>query len=136
MLGYVFSSSLGGDPALLAEASSHEAGHLFGLQHQSVWTFNTLTQQYHQTRYNPGGGVRTPIMGVAYDAPRLPGTTVPAPVRPHFKMTWASSRIRRQEVCPTTVLATRRTILPARRDRLAAANHRNDREFSRPHWPQ
>src|SRR5262249_13151547 len=33
---YVFSQALGNDPHYIGEAVSHEAGHLFGLNHQSV----------------------------------------------------------------------------------------------------
>jgi hypothetical protein len=56
---------LNGDPKDTAEATSHEAGHAFGLQHQSVWSGNTLVQEY-----NPGDSLRAPVMGVSYSAAR------------------------------------------------------------------
>jgi hypothetical protein len=64
-VGYAFSLTLGGTSKNIAEAVSHEAGHLFGLQHQSRWNGNTLIDQYHS-----GSGDWAPIMGVAYQAAR------------------------------------------------------------------
>ena len=36
-VGYAFSGTLGGNTKNTAEAAAHEAGHLFGLQHQAQW---------------------------------------------------------------------------------------------------
>ncbi|MBY0589471.1 hypothetical protein K2X85_20030 [bacterium] len=51
----------------IAEDASHEAGHSFGLEHQSSWTFNTSTLSWTLTEYNPGSGAWGPIMGDARD---------------------------------------------------------------------
>ena len=65
-VGYVFENNLGnGHPKYVAEAASHEAGHLFGLQHQATWNGGSLAEQY-----NSGGGTWAPIMGVGYSMPR------------------------------------------------------------------
>ena len=65
-VAYVFEDALGnGNPRYLAEAISHEAGHLFGLQHQAVWNGNTLA-----SGYNSGSGDWAPIMGTGYYADR------------------------------------------------------------------
>lgn len=64
--GYVFSDALGrGNARYVAEATSHEAGHLFGLLHQSTWVNGQL-----QNEYNPGNSGWAPIMGVGYYASR------------------------------------------------------------------
>jgi hypothetical protein len=61
-VGYVFENNLGnGNAKYVAEAASHEAGHLFGLQHQALWSGSTLVQSYHQ-----GANGWAPIMGVGY----------------------------------------------------------------------
>ena len=61
-VGYVFEDALGnGTPRYVAEAASHEAGHLFGLLHQSTWVNGQL-----QDEYNPGNSSWAPIMGVGY----------------------------------------------------------------------
>lgn len=62
-VGYVFANSLGNNAKYIAEAASHEAGHLFGLQHQALWNGTTLVSQY-----NSGNGNYAPIMGVGYYA--------------------------------------------------------------------
>jgi hypothetical protein len=65
-VAYVFEDSLGnGNPRYVAEAASHEAGHLFGLAHQAVWSGGTLT-----AGYNSGTGDWAPIMGTGYYADR------------------------------------------------------------------
>lgn len=65
-VAYVFEDALGnGNPRYLAEAISHEAGHLFGLQHQAVWSGSTLVEGY-----NSGSGNWAPIMGTGYYAER------------------------------------------------------------------
>jgi serralysin len=63
---YVFSGNLAnGTVKYVAEASAHEAGHTFGLQHQSVWNGPTKVAEY-----NPGTALSAPIMGRSYDAAR------------------------------------------------------------------
>ncbi|MCE9528012.1 MAG: choice-of-anchor D domain-containing protein, partial [Planctomycetales bacterium] len=64
--GYVFSDALGhGTARYVAEATSHEAGHLFGLLHQSTWVNGQL-----QDEYNSGNSSWAPIMGVGYYSTR------------------------------------------------------------------
>ncbi len=64
--GYVFEDALGnGNARYVAEATSHEAGHLFGLLHQSTWVNGQL-----QDEYNAGNSGWAPIMGVGYYANR------------------------------------------------------------------
>jgi len=64
--GYVFSDALGhGTARYVAEATSHEAGHLFGLLHQSTWVNGQL-----QDEYNSGNSGWAPIMGVGYYSTR------------------------------------------------------------------
>ncbi len=61
-VGYVFEDALGnGNAKFVAEAASHEAGHLFGLQHQSKYSGTTLVESYHS-----GTGDWAPVMGVGY----------------------------------------------------------------------
>jgi hypothetical protein len=65
-VAYVFENALGnGNPRYVAEAVSHEAGHLFGLQHQAVWSGSTMVESY-----NSGSGSWAPIMGTGYYADR------------------------------------------------------------------
>jgi hypothetical protein len=65
-VAFVFANSLaGGNPRYVAEASSHEAGHLFGLEHQATWNAGQLV-----TEYNAGTASWAPIMGVGYYADR------------------------------------------------------------------
>ena len=49
----------------LLKATAHEAGHEFGLNHQSTWSGTTLTAEY-----NPGNSPTAPIMGNSYSAER------------------------------------------------------------------
>jgi hypothetical protein len=63
-VGYVFSNNLSSARSV-AECASHEAGHLFGLYHQSVWSGTTLVQEY-----NPGNSAWSPIMGNSYSGAR------------------------------------------------------------------
>jgi hypothetical protein len=63
---WVFSKNLlNGDPKDTAEAASHEAGHAFGLEHQSVYSGTTKTAEY-----NPGNSLIAPVMGNSYSAAR------------------------------------------------------------------
>jgi trimeric autotransporter adhesin len=64
-VGYVFENDLGSSARYVAEASSHESGHLFGLRHQSVWSGGTLVETY-----NSGNASWAPIMGNSYSAAR------------------------------------------------------------------
>jgi hypothetical protein len=64
---FVFPGRLAdGDPKHVAEASSHESGHTFGLFHQSLYS----PQGALLNEYNPGDAQRAPIMGRSYDAER------------------------------------------------------------------
>jgi Metallo-peptidase family M12B Reprolysin-like len=65
-ISHVFVDGTAGVAKDIAIAAAHEAGHAFGLSHQS--TFNgagQLTQEY-----NPGDSASAPIMGLAYNAAR------------------------------------------------------------------
>ncbi len=64
-ISWVFSGNLGNDPHYVAEAAAHEAGHNFGLQHQSSWSGSSKTSEY-----NPGSGATAPAMGMSYTATR------------------------------------------------------------------
>ncbi|MEX2175037.1 MAG: choice-of-anchor D domain-containing protein [Pirellulaceae bacterium] len=65
-VGYAFANNVGnGNPRYVAEVVSHEAGHLFGLYHQSLWSGTTLVQAY-----NSGNAAWAPIMGTGYSAER------------------------------------------------------------------
>ncbi len=65
-VAYVFEDALGnGNPRSVAEAASHEAGHTFGLQHQSLWSGSRLV-----SAYNEGNASWAPIMGVGYYSAR------------------------------------------------------------------
>ena len=60
---FVFPKNLGnGHARYVGEAVSHEAGHSFGLQHQSSYTGTQRTAEYYA---GPGDG-RAPIMGLSY----------------------------------------------------------------------
>lgn len=64
---FVFSTNLlNGDPRRVADAAAHEAGHAFGLEHQSRYT----PQGIKTHEYNPGDPLRAPFMGRSYDAVR------------------------------------------------------------------
>jgi hypothetical protein len=65
-LAFVFPGHLdNGNPKYVAEASAHEAGHGFGLNHQSLYDNGNLVAEY-----NPGDANRAPIMGVSYYSAR------------------------------------------------------------------
>ncbi len=64
---FVFSSNLAnGDPKRVGEASSHETGHEFGLQHQSLYN----AQGALLNEYNPGNPLKAPVMGNSYSSAR------------------------------------------------------------------
>jgi hypothetical protein len=66
-VSFVFPANLGnGAPRYTADASSHEAGHAFGLNHQSKYSGTTLVESYST---GPGDG-RAPLMGNSYSATR------------------------------------------------------------------
>jgi hypothetical protein len=77
-VAFVFADSLNhGDPRDVAEAASHEAGHLFGLEHQATWNGSQLVSEY-----NAGTTSLAPIMGLSYYADRTTwanGTTTDSP---------------------------------------------------------
>lgn len=64
---YVFEHGAGDDPVDIASAVSHEAGHMFGLKHKSLWLDSFMLYEY-----DPGKGPDTarlsvaPIMGTGY----------------------------------------------------------------------
>jgi hypothetical protein len=63
---FVFSSLLNYNSKKIAEATSHEAGHTFGLHHQALYTSTcTKTTSYH---WGAGSGELgwAPIMGISY----------------------------------------------------------------------
>jgi hypothetical protein len=62
----------------IAEASSHESGHAFGLQHQSV--YNSSGQKIDE--YNRGNSQWAPIMGVGYNAARTTWHNGPSSLGP------------------------------------------------------
>ena len=64
---FVFPANLAGGVAkYVGEAASHEAGHTFGLQHQSVINEDgTLADQY-----NRGDALKAPVMGSSYFSAR------------------------------------------------------------------
>lgn len=64
--GWAFSSNLSNSAKNCAEAASHEAGHMFGLQHQSLYDSNgNKTVEYYA-----GDSQRAPVMGNSYAAAR------------------------------------------------------------------
>jgi len=60
---FVFPNNLSKNEKSIAEAASHEAGHAFGLHHQSLYSGTTKLLEY-----NPGGNGWAPIMGNSYSA--------------------------------------------------------------------
>jgi hypothetical protein len=63
---YVFPQNLSNNARFIAEASSHEAGHAFGLEHQS--RYNSAGRLVDE--YNPGTAAKAPIMGNSYNTAR------------------------------------------------------------------
>lgn len=70
--GWVFPANLGhGRPKYVAEAAAHEAGHLFGLTHQSAYNSSgTLIDPYRGGRDPSNPDATDPIMGFSYYATR------------------------------------------------------------------
>lgn len=64
-ISFVFPSNLSNSPKIVAIAAAHEAGHEFGLEHQSTYNGTTLANEY-----NPGNSLVAPIMGNAYSSQR------------------------------------------------------------------
>ena len=65
-ISHVFVDGTAGVAKYIAIAAAHEAGHAFGLSHQSTFAASgQLTQEY-----NPGDSAEAPIMGNAYSAAR------------------------------------------------------------------
>ncbi len=62
---FVFSKALGYNQKYNWEATSHEAGHTLGLNHQTKYDANCN----FISDYNPGGNGEAPIMGVSYYQP-------------------------------------------------------------------
>lgn len=61
---WVFADNLGGFPKWVADVAAHEAGHQFGLEHQSTFHADgTLDQEY-----NPGTADKAPLMGNTFNA--------------------------------------------------------------------
>ncbi|QEH37700.1 Fibronectin type III domain protein [Aquisphaera giovannonii] len=66
-ISFVFPGRLAnGDPKYTGDAASHEAGHGFGLEHQSKYSGSALVAEYYS---GPGTGV-APLMGNSYLARR------------------------------------------------------------------
>jgi hypothetical protein len=64
---FVFPTNLANGVAkYVGEAASHESGHAFGLQHQSVYNADKVKS----SEYNPGSAETAPIMGNSYLATR------------------------------------------------------------------
>jgi hypothetical protein len=65
-VGWVFPQQLSLEPKAVAEAICHEAGHGFGLEHQSLYNSNgDLVEEYFA-----GDSLTAPVMGASYDAAR------------------------------------------------------------------
>lgn len=64
---FVFSRALGYKQKNIWEAASHEAGHAFGLYHQSHWSTDCST--FIAEYFSGGSGPNAPIMGNSYTKP-------------------------------------------------------------------
>lgn len=66
-LAFVFPGQLAnGNPKHVGEAAAHEAGHAFGLDHQSLFDASGAKL----AEYHPGDAVKAPIMGISYASQR------------------------------------------------------------------
>ena len=64
---FVFPGHLAnGNPKYVAESAAHEAGHAFGLKHQSLYD----ASRTKVAEYNPGDASKAPIMGIPYASQR------------------------------------------------------------------
>jgi hypothetical protein len=70
--GWIFPKNLGsGRPKYVAEATAHEAGHLFGLTHQSAYSSSgAKIDEYRGGRDPAAPNAADPIMGFSYYAAR------------------------------------------------------------------
>jgi len=64
---FVFSSLLGYNVKMIAEASSHEAGHTIGLRHQSLYDQNGVKTSEYNWGQGSGEIGWAPIMGASYN---------------------------------------------------------------------
>ncbi len=64
-VSFVFSRDLGNNTQYVARGAMHEAGHGFGLHHQSIWVNGVRTEEY-----DPGTAEVVPIMGLDFYATR------------------------------------------------------------------
>src|SRR5262249_26570655 len=64
-VSFVYAANLQNDARYIADAAAHEAGHQFGLDHQSQYTGTTL-----QYEYSYGVDDTAPLMGAGYYAKR------------------------------------------------------------------
>ena len=79
-VGFVFTDGGVFTEKAIAEATAHEAGHLFGLEHHSTHNPDgTLDQEY-----DPGDFFVAPIMGVAYSSQRGVWANGPTPAGPNI----------------------------------------------------
>jgi hypothetical protein len=83
--GWVFPKNLGqGFPKYVAEATAHESGHLFGLQHQSAYDAGgTKTNEYRGGRDRAAPDATDPIMGFSYYASRGVWSNGPSSIGPN-----------------------------------------------------
>lgn len=65
---FVFSSLLGYNVKMIAEASSHEAGHTLGLRHQSLYDQNGIKINEYNWGQGTGEIGWAPIMGASYNS--------------------------------------------------------------------
>jgi hypothetical protein len=75
-ISHVFVDGTAGVAKYIAIAAAHEAGHAFGLEHQSIFSPSSALLQ----EYNPGDANAAPIMGLAYNAARALWWVGPADV--------------------------------------------------------
>lgn len=76
--GYAFSDLFGSSAKNIAEVAAHEAGHLFGLDHHSLYDENGTKLE----EYDPGDAQTAPIMGVAYYTTRGIWKRAPSSIGP------------------------------------------------------
>jgi len=65
-IGFVFSDRTGETSSIIVDEIAHEAGHGFGLVHQSV--YDSTGKLFEE--YNPGDALAAPLMGTAYHSAR------------------------------------------------------------------